>query len=434
MSKSAKHPFIVSSGDKHHAWLLKRRGSEKRFIACGFFSVALSILFLGFLLFTIFSKGSSAFMQTYIKLNVEFTESEIDPEGDRDPAKLIGANYSKLIQNALKLEFPEVTERGDIVNLYAIVSKSASKTLREMVKKDPTIVGTTQEVWVKSSSDVDMLIKGKVDLNVEEFKRNINNQQVEWAFHLKALGRVEKKFNTTFFTSGDSREAEQAGILGSIMGSFFVIIICLVFAIPIGVSAAIYLEEFAARNKYTDIIEVGVNNLAAVPSIVYGLLGLAVFLNFFELPRSASIVGGLTLSLLVLPTIVITTRNSLATVPPSIKDAAMALGATKMQVLLHHTLPLSMPGIMTGAILSIARALGETAPLLMIGMVAFVRDIPHNVMDPATALPVQVFIWSDLPEAGFAEKTSGAIIILLALLVIFNSFAVYLRKKFEQKW
>jgi phosphate transport system permease protein len=241
-------------------------------------------------------------------------------------------------------------------------------------------------------------------------------------------------FITSFFTKSDSREPERAGLLGSLTGSFLVILICMIVAMPIGVGAAIYLEEFSRKTRFKTFLEILINNLAAIPSIVYGLLGLAIFLHLAKLPRSSSLAGGLTLALLVLPVIIVSTRNAIASVPPSIKDAAIAMGASKMQVVFHHILPLALPGIMTGSILSMARALGETAPLLMIGMVAFVRDIPEKLTDPATTLPVQIFIWSDLPEQGFVEKTSAAIIVLLAFLILANALAVYLRRKFEYKW
>jgi phosphate transport system permease protein len=267
-----------------------------------------------------------------------------------------------------------------------------------------------------------------------ESNRKVSDSEIAFLEKLKADGKVVKHFNTLFFTAGDSREAELAGILGSLVGSILMLLVTIALCVPIGVLAAIYLEEFAPKNWLTDLIEININNLAAVPSIVFGLLGLAVFLNFFGLPRSAPLVGGLVLALLVLPTIIIAARAALKSVPPSIKEAALGVGASHQQAIFHHVLPLAMPGIMTGTIIGMAHALGETAPLLMIGMLAFVVDIPAGFMDPATALPAQIYIWSDLPEQAFQAKTAAAIIVLLLLLFSMNGLAIWLRKRFERRW
>jgi phosphate transport system permease protein len=260
-----------------------------------------------------------------------------------------------------------------------------------------------------------------------------DNKEV-WLQELMRSGDVETRFNFSFFTQGDSREPELAGIRGAAMGSFYTLVITILLAFPLGVAAAVYLEEFAPRNRWTDLIEVNINNLAAVPSIIFGLLGLAVFINFFHVPRSVPLVGGLVLTLMTLPTIIISSRAAIKSVPPSIREAAIGVGASPMQVVLHHVLPLAMPGMLTGAIIGMARALGETAPLLMIGMVAFIVDVPNGFTDPATALPVQIFLWADSPERAFVEKTSAAIMVLLAFLVVMNTFAVVLRKRLERKW
>jgi phosphate transport system permease protein len=318
--------------------------------------------------------------------------------------------------------------------LYGIVSSGASFQLREMVLTHPDIIGQTLNVWVPADDDVDMLIKGHFDRQVPESERRINDRQLAWIDQLAAEGRIKKKFNTTFFTVGDSREPELAGIWGAVAGSFFTLVITLMLSFPIGVAAAVYLEEFAAKNRWTDLIEVNINNLAAVPSIVFGLLGLAVFLNFFGLPRSAPVVGGLVLTLMTLPVIIIASRSALKSVPPSIREAALGVGASKMQMVSHHVLPLALPGMLTGTIIGMARALGETAPLLMIGMVAFIVDIPTGFTDPSTALPVQIFLWADSPERAFVERTSAAIIVLLAFLIIMNAAAVILRKRYERRW
>jgi phosphate transport system permease protein len=306
--------------------------------------------------------------------------------------------------------------------------------IRDQVLKDPSIIGQTLDIWVPASDDVDMLMKGHIDPNLPERERRLKDNELAWIAQLQDGGLIEKRFNRTFFTAGDSRDPELAGIWGAASGSFFTLVVTLLLSFPIGVSAAVYLEEFAPKNRWTDLIEVNINNLAAVPSIVFGLLGLAVFLNFFGLPRSAPVVGGLVLTLMTLPTIIIAGRASLKSVPPSIREAALGIGASKMQMVSHHVLPLAMPGMLTGTIIGMAQALGETAPLLMIGMVAFIVDIPGGFTDPATVLPVQIYLWADSPERAFLEKTSAAIMILLAFLITMNATAVYLRKRFERRW
>jgi phosphate transport system permease protein len=303
-----------------------------------------------------------------------------------------------------------------------------------MVARDPNLIGSTQKIWVLADDDVDMLLKGQISSEGEEANRRLKDNQLAWITSLREQGRIETRFNTTFFTAGDSREPEQAGIRGAVMGSFFSLLITLLLSFPIGVMAAIYLEEFAPDNLWTNIIEVNINNLAAVPSIIFGLLGLAIFINFFGMPRSTPVVGGLVLTLMTLPVIIIASRASLKSVPPSIREAALGIGSSKMQTVIHHVLPLALPGMLTGTIIGMARALGDTAPLLMIGMIAFIVDIPGGVTDPATALPVQIFLWADSPERAFTEKTSAAIMVLLAFLIIMNAAAVILRKKFEIKW
>jgi phosphate transport system permease protein len=271
-------------------------------------------------------------------------------------------------------------------------------------------------------------------LRLPESDRRIKDNQLAWIHDLQEQSRVEKRFNTTFFSAGDSREPELSGIKGAAAGSFFTLLICLAIAFPVGVAAAVYLEEFAPKNRWTDLIEVNINNLAAVPSIVFGLLGLAVFINFFGLPRSVPLVGGLVLALMTLPTIIIASRAALKSVPPSIREAALGIGASPMQTITHHVLPLALPGMLTGTIIGMAQALGETAPLLMIGMVAFIVDIPGSVMDPSAVLPVQIYLWADSPERAFVERTSAAIMVLLAFLISMNLLAVWLRKKFERRW
>jgi len=414
---------------------LKRRyWAERRFRAYGFAAVVAGMTFLVYLFFTIFSNGLGAFRQTQVRLPVYFDAQIVDPAGTRDAAEMSAADYQALIRASLKAKFPEVEGRVQTRELTRLVSGSAAFDLQQMVQKDPSIVGTTRDVWLLASDAVDLLEKGHVDRKLPEAERPLSDQQVGWADKLTAEGALALNFNKTFLSGGDSREPEKAGIWGAVVGSFFTLVLTLLLSFPIGVATAIYLEEFARRNRWTDIIEVNINNLAAVPSIVFGLLGLAVFIGFFGLPRSAPLVGALVLTLLTLPTIIIASRAALKAVPPSIREAALGMGASKIQMVTHHVLPLAMPGMLTGTIIGMARALGESAPLLMIGMVAFIVDVPKGFTDAATALPVQVYLWSDSPERGFVEKTSGAIIVLLAFLVVMNTTAVILRKRFERRW
>ena len=408
--------------------LARRYRAERRFRYYGLSAIVASLLFLSLLFVSIFTNGYSAFMQTFIQLNVFFDPEVLNQES------LATANYQGMVKSSLRKMIGDVKGRREKRQLYGLVSSGASFQLRDMVLKNPDVIGKALDVWVPADDDVDMLFKGHFDREVAESERRLNDKQLAWIDQLSADGRIEKKFNKTFFSAGDSREPELAGIWGAVVGSFLTLAVTLMLSFPIGVAAAIYLEEFAPKNRWTDLIEVNINNLAAVPSIVFGLLGLAVFLNFFGLPRSAPVVGGLVLTLMTLPTIIIASRSALTSVPPSIREAALGVGASKMQVVAHHVLPLAMPGMLTGTIIGMARALGETAPLLMIGMVAFIVDIPAGFTDPSTALPVQIFLWADSPERAFVEKTSAAIMVLLAFLIVMNAAAVILRKRFERRW
>ena len=408
--------------------LSKRYRAERRFRFYGLSAIIASMVFLSLLFISIVGNGYTAFQQTFFELDVSF-----DPEV-LDKQSLATADYQGLVKQSLRNMFPDVSGRRDKRMLYSIVSSGASFQLRDMVLTNPDIIGQTLPVWVPADDDVDMLMKGHFDREAGEGERRLKDKQLAWIDQLVADGKIEKRFNTTFFTSGDSREPELAGILGAAAGSFFTLIVTLLLSFPIGVAAAVYLEEFAPKNRWTDLIEVNINNLAAVPSIVFGLLGLAVFLNFFGLPRSAPVVGGLVLTLMTLPVIIIASRSALTAVPPSIREAALGVGASKMQMIAHHVLPLALPGMLTGTIIGMARALGETAPLLMIGMVAFIVDIPGGFTDPSTALPVQIYLWADSPERAFVERTSAAIIVLLAFLIAMNAAAVILRKRYERRW
>jgi phosphate transport system permease protein len=414
--------------------LRRRYWAERRFRFYGLAAVVAGMTFLVYLFAVIFSNGLGAFRQTQVQLAVFFDPQVIDPSGNRNHDDLLAADYQALIRAALKSKFPEVEGRAATRELTRLVSGSAAFDLQGRVIADPNVIGTTQKVWLLASDSVDLLEKGHIDRSLPESERPMTDQQLAWATKLEADGSLALKFNTTFLTGGDSREPERAGIWGAVVGSFFTLILTLLLSFPIGVATAIYLEEFARRNRWTDLIEVNINNLAAVPSIVFGLLGLAVFIGFFGMPRSAPLVGALVLTLLTLPTIIIASRAAIKSVPPSIREAALGMGASKIQTVTHHVLPLAMPGMLTGTIIGMARALGESAPLIMIGMVAFIVDIPKGFTDSATALPVQVFLWSDSPERGFTEKTSGAIIVLLAFLVVMNTTAVVLRKRFERRW
>lgn len=421
----------LTTRQKVEAGLARRRRKEAAFRLVGMFATAVGVIFLGIFFATLIGKGSSAFTQTFVKLSVELSEEVIAPGGEPD---LVYADYDGLIRNALRREFPDVSGRSERRELYRLASAGAGYQIRDIVAENPALLGTTQTVWVPASSNVDMLIKGNIDPDVDESLRTLSDRQIGWIGTLQAADRLESRFNVALFTNGDSREPELAGIKGAMMGSFFMLLVTIGLSFPIGVAAAIYLEEFAPRNRWSDLVEVNINNLAAVPSIVFGLLGLAVFINWMALPRSAPLVGGLVLTLLTLPVIIIASRAAIKAVPPSIRQAALGLGASEMQVVFHHVLPLAMPGMLTGAIIGMSRALGESAPLLMIGMIAFIVDVPGGFTDPATALPVQIYLWADSPERAFAERTSAAIIVLLAFLLLMNLTAVIIRKRMERKW
>jgi phosphate transport system permease protein len=414
--------------------LQKRYLKERIFKFMGFTSIAVAILFLLLLLTDITSKALPAFSQTKIELTVDLEPERLGLNQQSDEAAMMAADFRLVIRDALSATFPEVTKRNDKRALYTLTSMGAEYQLRDLVMANPELIGTKQTLLFMADDDVDAVVKGSIDRNLPESDRRVKNNMLGWIETLEANGQISQSFNWHFFSSGDSREPEMAGVKGAILGSLYTILVTLALSFPVAVAAAIYLEEFAPKNRFIDFIEININNLAAVPSIVFGLLGLAVFINFFSLPRSAPLVGGIVLSLMTLPTIIIASRSAIKAVPPSLREAALGLGASKMQSVFHHVLPAALPGILTGTIIGMAQALGETAPLLMIGMVAFIVDIPQSVVDPATVLPIQVFLWADSPERGFLEKTSAAILVLLFFLVAMNAIAIYLRKKFEKKW
>lgn len=421
-------PTIKNLSPEFNKRLRRRYRAEQRFKVMGIGAIFIALSFLVFLMSTVVIKGHSAFKQTYVKLDVTLDKTYFP---DEDLAK---GDYQGIIKATLYGMFPDVTSRRDKRTLNGIVSKGAVFKLMDMVEEDPTLIGKDLSVWVPANDDVDMFMKGNIDMTQPEANRRIKNNQYEWIKTLEAVERLTMKFNVNFFTSGDSREPELAGILSAVKGSFYTLVITLLLSFPIGVAAAVYLEEFAPDNKFTDLIEININNLAAVPSIIFGLLGLAIFINFWGIPRSTPLVGGLVLTLMTLPTIIIAARASLKSVPPSIREAALGVGASKIQTVSHHVLPLALPGMLTGTIIGMAQALGETAPLLMIGMVAFIVDIPGSITDPAASLPVQIYLWADSPERAFTEKTSAAIMVLLGFLIMMNAAAVYMRKKFEIEW
>jgi len=423
-------------------FLNKRYKKEKRFILLGRVAVSLTIIFLVILLGSILLKGISGFYTTNIFLQTNLSQEIIDPEDKKNVEEIYKSSWRKIARNSIydvlsafnKSKNIDKISRKDKRDFLKLFSRSSEFYIRDFTLKNLDSIGKEVKISIPSSSLVDQFLKGKINIAVNEEDRPINDKQVSWINFMVENKMIERKFNINFFYKGDSRNAEEAGILGAIVGSFFVILVAIIVAFPVGVMSAIYLEEFAPKNKITNVIEVNINNLAAVPSIVFGLLGLAIFLNFFGLPRSSPLAGGLVLALMTLPTIIISSRVAIKSVPPSIREAAMGIGASKMQSVFHHVIPLAVPGILTGTIIGMARALGETAPLLMMGMVAFIVDVPQGITDPSTVLPAQIFLWSDQPERGFEEKTAAATIILLVFLLTMNALAVFLRYKYERKW
>jgi len=412
---------------------LKRRSrSEARFRWYGRIAIILGLAAVFTLFVDIIGKGHGAFKATYIQLEVHYDPDAIGINSLTDKSLLMQANWDALSKKALRNRFADWSGRSDKRKLYKLVSNGAGFDLKDRLLANPDLFGKTETRWILVDDDIDTYYKSWLD--GEPYSARLSAKQVQWIDQLHQQGQIRLQLNTNLLTRGDSREPEQAGIRGAVVGSLLTLLLTLMLSFPIGVAAAIYLEEFAAKNRFTDFIEVNINNLAAVPSIIFGLLGLAVFINFFHVPRSVPIVGGLVLTLMTLPTIIITSRAAIKSVPPSIREAALGMGASRYQVVIHHVLPLALPGMLTGAIIGMAQALGETAPLLMIGMVAFIVDIPQGFTDPATVLPVQIFLWADSPERAFIEKTSAAIMVLLSFLLIMNISAVWLRKRLERRW
>jgi phosphate transport system permease protein len=424
----------------------QRNAKEARFRMMGLIAVTIGVLSLVGLLTSILASGLSSFQQTYVELEVYLDPAKLDKKGDRNPddiAKVSTFGYTPLIEAAMLSAIERTGAVSDVANTKAageLISKEAPATLRDFVLANPDLIGETVQFDLLAAGRIDGFFKGRVTMESAALDRNVSPEQLQLAQQLKEAGILRTKFNWAFFTAPDASDTrpEAAGLGVAIIGSAYMMLIVLVLSLPLGVAASIYLEEFAPKNRWTDLIEVNISNLAAVPSIVFGILGLAIFINMVGLPQSAPVVGGLVLTLMTLPTIIIATRAALKSVPPSIRDAALGVGASKMQAIFHHVLPLAMPGILTGAIIGLAQALGETAPLLLIGMVAFVREYPagppEGFFDPAAALPVQVYNWTQRGDPAFVERASGAIVVLLVFLVIMNIAAILLRRRFERRW
>lgn len=405
----------------------KRRRSEFWLQTAGLISITLAIGFLALMLSALTYTGYKAFTQTHVTIDVPLTAEQIDAED------IFGSNWRRVIQGAMAAQFPDL-EGPALRAASDVLSDGAQFIVRDRVVADPSLIGTVLSIQVPVSDPFDQLSKGEVDRATTEGNRRVTDAQIVAFDQLTAEGRISAPFNWGMFTNADSRFPELAGLKGAFIGSFYLLLVCFAIALPVGIGAAIYLEEFAPTNRLSDLIEVNINNLAAVPSVVFGLLALSVFLNWFGLARGSPLVGGLTLALMSLPTIIIATRAALKAVPPSIREAALGIGASRQQVVFQHVLPLAMPGIMTGTIIAMAGAIGETAPLLLIGMNAFITAAPATPFESATTLPTQIFIWADSPERGFVSRTSAAILVLLTILVLLNGLAIWLRRRFERRW
>ena len=414
--------------------LKKRKRQESRFKIYGLLGIATAVSFLCIILSSIFMEGKKAFLSTYIKLEVYFDPDIIYTSNDQKEEDIKFANFQKIIKNSLNSFFPEISDKGELRKLSNFISSSEEENLMKLVLKNKQLVGQKITLWLLASSKIDVINKNPDMELIAEEDRLISDLELNWLNEIRSANNIKSNFNKNFFVKADSTEPEQAGIWGSLVGSFFTLFVTLILSFPIAVAAGVFLEELAPKNKFTDFIEVNINNLAAVPSIIFGLLGLAIFLNVMHLPRSAPIVGGMVLALMTLPTIIIATRASLKAVPPSIREAAIGLGAPKFQTVTHHVLPLSLPGILTGTIIGMSQALGESAPLLMIGMVAFIVDVPGSFLDYSTVLPVQIYLWKSTAARGFVELTAAGVMVLLSFLILMNGIAVYIRQKFEKKW
>lgn len=424
---------------RQHKSAIRRRSRDKKrlfadwcFRAYGILGLSLAACALLFLLVNIFSTGYSAFRQTIITMDFNLDAERLGVNSSASAEEILDANVVAVIKNSLYANFPDVKKRKDKRKLFKLMSLGAELDLRDYLIEHPDSIGTNIEMTVPMSSDADQYYKALLRNNQqqsEEIESRLNDKQQQWFHVLLDDGKIDMRFNSDFFTNADSRYPELAGIGSAVIGTFYTLLICLLLAFPLGVGAAIYLEEFSGDSFITRIIEANINNLAAVPSVVFGLLGLAVILNVFDLPRSTPLVGGIVLSLMTLPTIIIACRSAIKAVPPSIREGGLAMGASKVQVVFHHVMPAAMSGTLTGTIIGMAQALGETAPLLMIGMVAFIANAPSTPTDPATAIPVQIYLWAESAERGFVEKTAAAIMVIIVFLIAMNLLAILVRNK-----
>ncbi|CCF22047.1 Phosphate ABC transporter, inner membrane subunit PstA2 (plasmid) [Pseudorhizobium banfieldiae] len=429
MTPAATNGALV---DWHSAEMKARRkaryAADRRLQIYGMVAITFALGFLAVLLGTLTFTGYKAFTQTVATVEIDLSSQDIDR------AELMEANWRNIVKDALLTTAPGELSRSDERAYMSLFTSSAPYLIREAVLKDRSLLDRSSAYRIPLSDPLDQLAKGEVDRATPENQRRVSDQQIAWYDSLVEQGVISQPFNWALFFNADSRFPELAGLAGAISGSFWALLVCFLISFPVGIAAAIYLEEFAPKNRFTDLIEININNLAAVPSVVFGLLGLAVFLGWFGLPRSVPLVGGLVLSLMTLPTLIIVTRASLKSVPSSIREAALGVGASKHEAIFHHILPLAMPTIMTGTIIGLAQALGETAPLLLIGMNAFITSPPGGVMEASTALPTQIFIWADSPERGFVARTSAAILVLIGFLILMNAIAIFLRQRFERRW
>ena len=431
MNNKIISPLEASSKVKNS--IAKRRAKDNRLRLYGRISISLAVCFLLFLFYSIFSKGYTGFFQYYVTLDINFDRERIDPKGDLSENSLFDGDASVIVNESL-FSIIQPTGRKEKKQAKKIVSSGKDIRITKMVKNDPSLFGTITKVKFALDDDIDSFLRGYIKRETPESERRISNKVIEYVDKLNEEGRITYEFSDYILSGSASGNPEMAGIKGAFIGSMLTLSVCLLISFPLGIATAVYLEEIAKKNKITEIIEVNINNLAAVPSVVFGIMGLAIFISIFGMPRSIPLVGGMVLALMTLPTIIISSRAAIRAVPPSVRDAAYGIGASKIQVIFHHVIPLAMPGMLTGTIIGMAQALGETAPLLMIGMVAFIVDIPNSIVDPGTVLPVQIFMWADFAERMFVQKTSAAIIVLLVFLISMNAFAVYLRKKLERRW
>jgi phosphate transport system permease protein len=412
------------------AGLKKRYAREGRFRLYGLLAIGVAVGFLLLLLGRIIEQGHTAFYTHSVTVPVYMDPARIDRAYPQ------GTNFQLLVaeQQLARMGIADNAAGTKATALRSLFSSELKFAAAARIQSNPEPIGQTVTITAPVSDEADLYFKHEISRDTPADQRRLSDEQIGWLDQMKASGLVTAHFNSGLFTKGDSTEPELAGVLGAVVGSVMMLLVTALIAIPLGVGAAVYLEEFAPRGRITDLIEVNINNLAAVPSIIYGLLGLALFINWMHLPRASPLVGGLVLALMALPTIIIATRSSLKAVPPSIREAALAMGASKTQTVFQHTLPLAMPGVMTGAIISMAHALGETAPLLLIGMVSFIPGIPSAIGEPSGALPSLVYIWENASERAFHERTAAAILVLLAFMIVMNAAAIFLRRRFERRW